>query len=161
MAVNQPAWKVCDRGHIISYLKESTNSDCEEKEANLCLNASRKHSNSFNFRNKLIWKINHGKPRFMNLCPLSAVNCSFPVCCCIPYTGKLPLRSAQTYSRREMWFCFWSSQFLFCLFLGPKQVHSSTLPRSLNWISNKIFLHQSFIPRNRLPGRKCELLSQS
>lgn len=84
MTVNQPAWKVCDQGHVISYPEESTSSDYEEKEADLCLNHSRKHSSSSHFQNKLIWKTKHGKPLVMNLCTLTAVNCRFHVCCCIP-----------------------------------------------------------------------------
>lgn len=53
--INQPTWKVCDQGHII-YLEESTSSDCEEKKAELHSNPNRKHSSSFYFQNKLIWK---------------------------------------------------------------------------------------------------------
>lgn len=124
--MNQPACKVCDQGHILSYLEESTSSDCEEKEAHLCLNPSRKHWSSFYYQSKLIWKINHGKPPRMSLCTLSAVSCSFPVCCCMPQTGKLPLTSAQAQRRTEI-FWFWPPLFLLCLFLGAKQVHSSTL----------------------------------
>lgn len=75
---------------------------------------SRKRPSSFYFQKKLIWKINHGKPPFMNLCTLTSVSCSFPVCCCIPEMGKLPLTSAQTQSRTEM-YCFWPLLFLFCI----------------------------------------------
>lgn len=106
IAVNQPVWNLCDQSHVISYLEVSTSSDCEEKKAELCLNPSRKYSSSFYLQNKLLWKINHGKPPFMNQCTLTAVKYSFPMCCCIPQTGKLPLRSAQTQSRAEMLFCF-------------------------------------------------------
>lgn len=96
VAMNQPAQKVSVQGHIIYYPEgEHKLCDCREKEADLCLKLSRIHLRSFYFHNKLNWKIIPRKSPVVNLCMLTAVTCRFHVCCCIAWTGKVPLKSAR------------------------------------------------------------------
>lgn len=60
VAMNQPAGKVSEQGHIICYPEGEHNvCVCKRKEADLRFPPNRKHASSFYFHNKLYWKIKH------------------------------------------------------------------------------------------------------